>query len=172
MENKNENQIILKAINDYEKALVLLDEYDHQTLKKPNGILDIYKINYDECRIIIDSYKDRFGNLFGIEKDNSFKSSINVIYQTAFGKDVYPSAEEKAANLLYFIVKNHSFIDGNKRIAASIFLYYLDRNNMLYINDKKIISDSSLVSLTILLAESKPEEKEIMIKLIMNYLNI
>ena len=110
--------------------------------------------------------------IFGVEKDGSFNSSINAIYQSAFSEDVYKSIEEKAANLLYFITKNHSFIDGNKRIAASIFLFFLDRNNILYINNKKRLSDSTLVAITILIAESKPEEKEIIIDLLMNILVI
>lgn len=111
-------------------------------------------------------------NIFGVEKDNSFHSSINAIYQSAFGEDVYKTIEEKDTNLLYFITKNHSFIDGNKRIAASIFLYFLDKNNMLYINNAKRLQDSTLVAMTILIAESNPIEKEIIIDLIMNFLTI
>lgn len=108
--------------------------------------------------------------IFGIEKDDSFHSSINAIYQSAFGKDVYETIEEKAANLLYFITKNHSFIDGNKRIAASIFLHFLKKNDLLYLNNDKRLSDSTLVAITILIAESKPNEKDITIDLIMNFL--
>lgn len=160
-----------RVINDYDKALSLLDDYDHQCVIKPKGHKDVYKLEYKECRELIDSMKFE-SSIFGVEKDGSFNSSINAIYQTAFGEEVYESIEEKAANLLYFIVKNHSFVDGNKRIAASIFLYFLDRNNVLYKNNNKILSDSSLVAITILIAESKPDEREIIIKLIMNFLLI
>lgn len=167
----DEGNKILQTIIDYNRALSLLDDYDHQTLVRPNGTLGYYKITYEECRKIIDSM--RFDSkIFGVEKDGSFNSSINAIYQTAFGEDVYKTVEEKGANLLYFIVKNHSFVDGNKRIAASIFLYFLDRNNILYIDGVKRLSDSALVALTILIAESKPDEKEIIIDLIMNFLTM
>lgn len=167
----NEENNIFKSIIDYEKALSLLDDYDHQCLVKPSGTFGCYKLTYEECRKIIDSMKFD-SKIFGVEKDGSFNSSINTIYQTAFGEDVYKTVEEKGANLLYFIVKNHSFVDGNKRIAASIFLYFLDRNNILYIDGVKRLSDSALVALTILIAESKPEEKEIIIDLIMNFLTM
>lgn len=162
---------ILKAINDYEKALSLLDDYDHQTLKDIQGNKECYRINYQECRQIINSMQFD-SDIFGVEKDGSFNSSINAIYQSAFGIDVYKTAQEKAANLLYFITKNHSFVDGNKRIAASIFIYFLYKNNLLYQNNKKILSDASLVAMTILIAESKTEEKDIIIKLIINIMSI
>ena len=136
----DEGNKILQTIIDYNKALSLLDDYDHQCLKRPTGTLGCYKITYEECRKIIDAMKFD-SKIFGVEKDGSFNSSINAIYQSAFGEDVYKSTEEKneekGANLLYFIVKNHSFVDGNKRIAASIFLYFLERNNILYVNDLK-----------------------------------
>ena len=167
----NEEKQILKVINDYDKALSLLDDYDHQTLKKPKGITDCYKLTYNECRKIIDSMKFD-STIFGVEKDGSFNSSINTIYQTAFGEEVYKTVEEKAVNLLYFITKNHSFVDGNKRIAASIFIYFLYKNNLLYINNQKRLSDSTIVAITILIAQSKPEEKETIIKLIMNFLKM
>ena len=167
----DEGNKILETIINYNKALSLLDDYDHQVLSKPDGTLGCYKITYDECRKIIDSMKFE-STIFGVEKDGSFNSSINAIYQSAFGEDVYKSIEEKAANLLYFITKNHSFIDGNKRIAASIFLYFLDKNSLLYINGNKRLSDAALVAITILIAESKPEEKEIIIDLIMNFLTM
>lgn len=167
----DEGNKILETIINYNKALSLLDDYDHQVLSKPYGTLGCYKITYDECRKIIDSMKFE-STIFGVEKDESFNSSINAIYQSAFGEDVYKSIEEKAANLLYFITKNHSFIDGNKRIAASIFLYFLDKNSLLYINGNKRLSDAALVAITILIAESKPEEKEIIIDLIMNFLTM
>lgn len=165
----NEGSRILETIINYNKALSLLDDYDHQTLSKPDGTLGCYRITYEECRKIIDSMKFE-STIFGVEKDGSFNSSINAIYQSAFGEDIYKSIEEKAANLLYFITKNHSFVDGNKRIAASTFLYFLDKNGLLYRNGNKILSDSALVAITILIAESKPEEKEIIIDLIMNFL--
>lgn len=161
---------IMKVINDYGKALTLLDDYDHMCLKPVKGKVLAYKLEYDECRMLIDSMKFD-SSLFGLEKDRSFKSSISTIYQTAFGSEVYPSVEEKAANLLYFIVKNHSFCDGNKRIAASLFLYFLDRNDALYLNGKKVFSDEALVATTILIAESKPEEKDIIIRLITNFIH-
>ena len=167
----DEGNKILQTIIDYNKALSLLDDYDHQCLKRPTGTLGCYKITYEECRKIIDAMKFD-SKIFGVEKDGSFNSSINAIYQSAFGEDVYKSTEEKGANLLYFIVKNHSFVDGNKRIAASIFLYFLDRNNILYVNGIKRLSDSALVALTILIAESKPEEKEIIVDLVMNFLTM
>lgn len=161
---------IMKVIDDYDKALTLLDDYDHMSLKPVKGKNLSYKLEYDECRMLIDLMKFD-SDLFGLEKDGSFKSSISAIYQTAFGSDVYPSIEEKAANLLYFIVKNHSFCDGNKRIAASLFLYFLDRNNALYLDGNKVFSDEALVATTILIAESKPEEKDTIIRLITNFLN-
>ena len=142
---------------------------DYQRMKKPKGTKDIYVLTYEECRKVIDSMKfNETSTLFGNEKDNSFKGSIGNIYQSFNGKDVYESLEEKAANLLYFVTKNHSFSDGNKRIAATMFLYFLDKNNALFNNGEKLIDDHTLVALTIMIAESKPEEKEIMINVIMN----
>ena len=149
----------------------LLDDYDHQCLKRPKGIKETYRISYDECRSIIDKMSFN-SDLFGKERDGSFNSSINAIYQSMFGKDLYETREEKAANLLYFIVKNHSFYDGNKRIAASIFIYFLYKNNMLFHNNEKIIDDATLVAITILIAESKPEEKETIISLLMTFINV
>ena len=160
---------ILSVIENYSTALNMLDDYDHQALRKPKGRNATYVINYQECRDVID--KMRFGNdssIFGNEKDDSFKGSIGAIYQTFGGKDVYPSLEEKAANLLYFVTKNHSFSDGNKRIAATMFLYFLDMNEVLYSAGEKVIDDYTLVALTIMIAESRPEEKEMMINVVMN----
>ncbi len=161
---------VLTVIERYSSALDLLDDYDHQSLRRPSGTEAVYVLNYEECRHVIDSM--RFGNgsaLFGNEKDDSFKGSIGAIYQTFGGQDVYPSTEEKAANLLYLVTKNHSFSDGNKRIAAALFLYFLDRNGKLYDeNGDKRLDDHTLVALTILVAESRPEEKETMISVIMN----
>ena len=162
---------ILSVIEKYSLALDLLDAYDHQNMKRPEGGNTIYILSYEECRKVIDSMSyGESGNVFGNEKDDSFKGSIGAIYQTFAGQEVYPSLEEKAANLLYFITKNHSFSDGNKRIAAAIFLYFMDRNQALFLDDEKIISDHTLVALTIMIAESRPDEKEMMISVIMNCL--
>lgn len=171
-ENKLDARQILDVIEQYTVALDLLDDYDHQRIGKPKGNLSTYVISYEECREVISRMK--FGtdsDLFGNEKDDSFKGSIGAIYQTFAGEDVYPSVEEKAANLLYFVTKNHSFSDGNKRIAATIFLYFLEKNEMLFIEGKKIIEDYTLVAITIMIAESKPDEKETMVKLVMNFLS-
>ncbi len=161
---------VLTVIERYSAALTLLDSYDHQTLKKPEGSDAVYVLNYEECRAVIDSM--RFGDeseLFGKEKDDSFRGSIGNIYQTFGGQELYPTLEEKAANLLYLVTKNHSFVDGNKRIAATMFLYFLDRNGMLFDeNGGKRIDDHTLVALTIMIAESRPEEKETMVSVIMN----
>lgn len=160
---------VLSVIEKYNIALDLLDDYDHQCMSKPKGNKSIYTITYEECRKIIDEMK--YGNdstVFGNEKDESFKGSIGAIYQSIGGEDAYPSLEEKAANLLYFVTKNHSFSDGNKRIAAAMFLYFLDRNNALFVDGNKSIDDHTLVALTIMIAESKPAEKEMMINVIMN----
>ncbi len=163
---------VLSVIERYNHALNLLDAYDHQNMTRPSGSQSTYVLTYDECRKIIDSM--RFGDsssLFGNEKDDSFKGSIGAIYQSFNGEELYSSLEEKAANLLYFVTKNHSFSDGNKRIAATIFLYFLERNNALIIDGEKAIDDFTLVALTIMIAESKPEEKEMMVSVIMNCLN-
>ena len=169
-QNDLDSRQVLSVIERYSNALDLLDDYDHQTMKRPNGTEAAYVLTYEECRHVIDQM--RFGNesdLFGREKDDSFKGSIGNIYQSFGGQDVYPSLEEKAANLLYFVTKNHSFLDGNKRIAATMFLYFLDRNGMLYDTDgNKTLDDHTLVALTIMIAESRPEEKEMMVSVIMN----
>lgn len=166
-----ESSQILSVVEQYTKALDLLDDYDHLCVKKPDGTTETYRITYEECRKVIESM--RYGtesSLFGNEKDGSFEGSIGAIYQTFGGKDVYPTVQEKAANLLYFITKNHSFSDGNKRIAATIFLYFLDKNNLLFKNNTKQIEDNTLVALTIMIAESKPDEKELMVNLVMQFL--
>ena len=158
-ENSLDAKQVLTVVERYSTALDLLDSYDHQT----------YRLTYEECRQVIDSMN--FGeasNLFGREKDDSFKGSIGNIYQSFAGEEIYPSLEEKAANLLYFVTKNHSFLDGNKRIAATMFLYFLDKNGILFIDGEKLIDDHTLVALTIMIAESRPEEKEIMIDVIIN----
>ncbi len=168
-ENSLDARQVLTVIERYNTALDLLDDYDHQTMKRPKGNATTYRLTYEECRQVIESMK--FGadsDLFGNEKDDSFKGSIGNIYQSFGGEDLYPTVEEKAANLLYFVTKNHSFSDGNKRIAATMFLYFLDRNGILFMDDKKLIDDHTLVALTIMIAESKPEEKEMMVSVIMN----
>lgn len=166
-----ETRQVLDIVQSYTLALDLLDDYDHQRLSVPEGDVTTYILDYDECRWVIDGM--RFGgesDLFGVEKDESFKGSIGSIYQSFAGEELYPSLQEKAANLLYFVVKNHSFLDGNKRIAAMMFLYFLDRNGALFCGDRKLVDDSTLVAITIMIAESKPEEKDAMIALVMNML--
>ncbi len=168
-ENTLDAKQVLSVIEKYNTALDLLDAYDHQTMKRPKGKEATYVLTYEECRKLIDSMKfNSDSELFGNERDESFKGSIGAIYQSFAGADVYPSLEEKAANLLYFVTKNHSFSDGNKRIAATMFLYFLDRNGVLFHEDVKLIDDHTLVALTIMIAESMPEEKEMMISVIMN----
>lgn len=160
---------VLTVVERYNKALDLLDYYDHQKLEKPKGNKTTYILTYEECRKVIDEMKfSSDSKLFVNEKDDSFKGSIGNIYQSFAGVDIYPSLEEKAANLLYFVTKNHSFSDGNKRIAAIMFLYFLDRNDVLFRNHEKLIDDHTLVALVIMIAESKLEEKDVMISIIMN----
>lgn len=170
-DNQLDKTQILSVVESYTQALNLLDDYDHQKVNKPEGNSSTYVLTYAECRTIIDQMKFASeSDLFGNEKDDSFKGSIGDIYQTFGGKELYPSLQEKAANLLYFITKNHSFNDGNKRIAATMFLYFLDKNNWLFENGVKRIADNTLVALTIMIAESKPVEKELMVNLVMNFL--
>lgn len=163
---------VLDVVKRYTRALNLLDDYDHQTLVRPQGSKNAYVLTYEECRSFIDSMRfSEQSDLFGNEKDDSFKGTLGAIYQGFGGVEIYPSIEEKAANLLYFIVKNHSFSDGNKRIAAALFLYFLDKNGVLFDESgEKRLADSTLVAVTIMIAESKPEEKETMISLVMNFL--
>lgn len=163
---------VLSVVEKFTVALDLLDDYDHQRIEKPKGNASTYILTYEECKEVIANMKfSADSDLFGNEKDESFAGSIGSIYQTFGGIDIYPSAEEKAANLLYFVTKNHSFVDGNKRIAATMFLYFLEKNGMLFVDGEKIIEDYTLVAITIMIAESKPEEKETMVKLVMNFLN-
>jgi len=173
--SNDESRGLLEIISDYSYALDILDKYDYQSLKIENITTDeIYQLTYKEAIEQIQMTKRVYGNsdLFGKEKDKSFRSSIATIYQT-FGKvDLYPSVEEKAANLLYFVVKNHSFTDGNKRIAAFLFLYFLEKNSILRTTTgKKRIADNTLVALTLMIAISRPEEKETMVKIIVNLIN-
>lgn len=166
---------LLKIISDYAYALDILDQYDYQRLEiKDTSGKETYRLTYEEAMNQIITAKKAHGNsdLFGHEKDNSFESSISTIYQTFGGEDLYPSIEEKAANLLYFITKNHSFSDGNKRIAAFLFIYFLEKNGVLYdrIGNKRI-GDNTLVALTLMIAVSKPDEKDTMVKVIVNLIN-
>jgi len=165
-------QQVLSVIERYTSALDLLDAYDHQRIGKPKGRKAKSRLTYPECRAFIDAM--RFGSesaLFGNEKDESFKGSLGAIYQTFDGKELYPTVEEKAANLLYFIIKNHAFSDGNKRIGAALFLYFLNKNRMLLTaSGAKRIADHTLVALTLMIAESKPNEREIMVNLVMTFL--
>ena len=168
----NEAQEIIKVINNYSNALDLLDDYDHKRIIKPNGTKDNKKITYEDCLNIIT--KLRFSNdsdLFAVERNQGLKEIIGTIYQSFDGKDLYPTTEEKAANFLYLIIKNHAFIDGNKRIAATLFIYFLEFYNILYIENKQIIDNNTLVAITLLIAESNPKEKNILTDLVMNFLN-
>ena len=168
-ENALDSQQVLSVIESYNEALELLDAYDHQTLTRPKGNKATYILTYEECMEVIRSMRfDAESDLFGREKDDSFKGSIGNIYQSFGDIDVYASLEEKAANLLYFVTKNHSFFDGNKRIAATVFLYFLDKNQALFFEGRKRIEDAALVALTIMIAESRPEEKEMMVSVVMN----
>lgn len=165
---------VLRVVNEYSKALELLDKYDHQCITAPEGNKCIYWLKYDECMQLIKNMEfSASSGIFGLEKEpGKLESILSAIYQTAFGQEVYPTLEEKAANLLYFVVKDHPFNDGCKRIAAALFLYFLDRNKALFNKDgKKIISNSALVAITLMVAESKPEEKDLMINLILNFLH-
>ena len=163
---------LAKVINEYTRALDLLDSYDHQTLVKPKGAKSDYVMTYSEAREIIYSMKfNEMSSVFGVEKEKGkLNGIIEQVYQNVFGQELYPSIEEKAAHLLYFLVKDHPFADGCKRIAATLFINFLYRNNHLYRNNKQIISNEALVAITILTAESNPSEMEIIVKLIMNLL--
>ena len=173
IETVNEAQNVTKILDNFAKGLNLLDNFDHKTLdSKGTTIKEAVLIKEQEYLKIVDKMKSEFASdVFGVPKDNSFASSINQIYQTFDGKDCYPTLEEKAATLLYLITKNHSFSDGNKRIAASCFLYFLDRNDMLYKNGLPIIDASALFALTLLIAESKPEEMDVMKQIVVSVLN-
>ena len=171
----SESQGILAILDKYSHALTVLDNYDHQRLKiEGTHKVEQAPITYEEAiaQIRLWQQQERLGGLFGNEKDDSFKGSLATIYQTFGGEELYPSIEEKAANLLYFIVKNHSFSDGNKRIAAAIFVWFLERHNYLYnAEGEKRIADNALVAFTLLIAESKPEEKDTIVKVIINLIN-
>ena len=162
---------ILDIVESYIDVFKLLDEYDRESIDRPKGQTGIYTLEYELCMRLIAQMRSRFtSDLFGVEKDESFRSSISVINQSFGGQDLYLSVQEKAANLLYLIIKNHSFLDGNKRIGCSLFLYYLDRNGLLFRGLDKRIADSTLVAVALMIAESRPVEKESMVSLVMNFL--
>ena len=163
---------ILKVIGKYSKALDLLDDYDHKTLEKPKGSSSEKQIKYDDCIKIINKLRfNEESDIFAIERNKGLEAIIGNIYQTFDGDDVYKSIEEKAANFLYMIVKNHVFVDGNKRIAATLFIYFLSFYDILYKDNNHVIDNNTLASLTLLIAQSNPKEKEVMIGLVMNILN-
>lgn len=167
----NDAKEILKVIGDYSKALDLLDDYDHRTLKKIDGNIDERKIEYSECIEIINKLKfNEESTLFAVERDKGLESIIGNIYQSFAGQDIYKSIEEKGANFLYLIVKNHVFADGNKRIAATLFIYFLNFYGILYKDGKQTIDNNTLTALTLLIAESNPKEKDVIIDLVMNFL--
>ena len=162
---------ILKVITSYTKALDLLDDYDHKTLKVKGINKSLKRIDYNECMNIINTLKfNESSDIFALERDNGFKTIIDTIYQTFDGKELYKTTEEKAANFLYLTVKNHAFIDGNKRIAATMFIYFLNYYNMLYKDNSLVIDNNTLTALTLLIAESNPKEKDLITALIMNFL--
>ena len=163
---------ILKVIGGYSKALDLLDDYDHRTLKKIKGNTDERMIKYDDCLQVIEKLRfNQESTLFAVERDKGLESIIGNIYQSFAGQDIYKSIEEKGANFLYLIVKNHVFADGNKRIAATLFIYFLNFYGILYKDGKQTIDNNTLAALTLLIAESNPKEKEVIIDLVMNFLN-
>ena len=168
----NDVKEILKVIGDYSRALDLLDDYDHKTLKKIDGNIDERKIEYKECIEVINKLRfNEESSLFAVERDKGLESIIRNIYQSFDGQDIYKSIEEKGANFLYLIVKNHVFTDGNKRIAATLFIYFLNFYGILYKDGEQTIDNNTLTALTLLIAESNPKEKEVIIDLVMNFLN-
>lgn len=168
----SEAQEIIKVINNYSNALNLLDCYDHKLITRPSGTKNNKKITYEDCISIVNKLKfNSDSNLFALERDNGLKAIIDTIYQSFDGKDLYSSVQEKAANFLYLITKNHTFIDGNKRIAATLFIYFLEFYNILYKGNRQVIDNNTLVAITLLIAESNPKEKNILIDLVMNFLN-
>ena len=167
----DEGKEIIKIINNYSNGLNLLDNYDHKSIRKPKGTTNKNIITYEECMDIINKLKfNNDSNLFALERNDGLKEILGAIYQSFNGKDVYPSIEEKSANFLYMIIKNHVFIDGNKRIGATLFIYFLNYYKILYIDNIQIIDNNTLVALTLLIAQSNPKEKEILIDLVMNFL--
>ena len=162
---------VIKVINSYSSALDLLDDYDHRKVVKPKGTKSNDMITYENCLDIISLLKfNNDSDIFALERNQGLKSIINNIYQTFGGEDVYPTIEEKASNFLYLIIKNHTFIDGNKRIGATLFIYFLEYYNILLKNNKRVLDNNTLVALTLLIAQSNPKEKGIIIDLVMNFL--
>ncbi len=169
--DSNEAKQIIKVINNYSNALNLLDDYDHKTIKKPKGTNNNNIITYEECINVINDLKfNNDSDLFALERNKGLKGIIGNIYQSFDGKDLYPTIEEKCSNLLYLVIKNHVFIDGNKRIGATLFIYFLNYYNILYKDNKQVIDNNTLVAITILIAQSNPKEKEVIIDLLMNFL--
>lgn len=167
-----EAQEIIKVINNYSNALNLLDDYDHKRITKPNGTKNNKQVTYEDCMNIVGKLKfNSDSDLFALERNEGLKAIIGTIYQSFDGNDLYPTIEEKAANFLYLITKNHTFIDGNKRIAATLFIYFLEFYNILYNENGQVIDNNTLVAITLLIAQSNPKEKEILIDLVMNFLN-
>lgn len=167
----NEAQEIIKVINNYSTALDLLDDYDYKRVTKPKGTRNNKVITYEECKSIINRLKfNNNSDLFALERNDGLKAILGAIYQSFGGNDLYPTIEEKSANLLYMAVKNHVFIDGNKRIAATLFIYFLNFYGILYRQSKQVIDNNTLVALTLMIAESNPQEKDVIIDLIMNFL--
>ena len=168
---ESESREIIKVISEYSNALNLLDDYDYKRINKPKGITNDKIITYKECIDVINKLKfNNESSLFALERNKGLKEIIGTIYNTFDGKDLYSTIEEKASNFLYLIIKNHVFIDGNKRIAATLFIYFLNYYNILYKDNKQVIDNNTLVAVTLLIAESNPKEKEILIDLVMNFL--
>ena len=168
----SEAQEIIKVINNYSNALNLLDDYDHKRITKPNGTKNNKQVTYEDCMYIVGKLKfNSDSDLFALERNEGLKAIIGTIYQSFDGNDLYPTIEEKAANFLYLITKNHTFIDGNKRIAATLFIYFLEFYNILYNENGQVIDNNTLVAITLLIAQSNPKEKDILIDLVMNFLN-
>ena len=167
----NEAQEIIKVINNYKDALSLLDDYDNKKISKPKGTTNNKQITYEECIDIIKKLKfNNESNLFALERNQGLKEIIGTIYQSFDGKDLYQTTEEKGANFLYLIIKNHTFIDGNKRIGATLFIYFLEYYNLLYRDNRQVIDNNTLVAITLLIAQSNPKGKDILIDLVMNFL--
>ena len=166
-----EAKSIIKVINNYSSALELLDKYDYKKISRPKGTKNDRRITYEDCINVINELKfNNNSDLFALERDNGLKGIIDNIYSTFDGKELYPTTEEKAANMLYLVTKNHVFIDGNKRIAATLFIYFLNFYNLLYNDNGMVIDNNTLVAVTILIAQSDPKEKEVLVDLVMNFL--
>ena len=170
----DEATALLRVVGEYSRALDLLDDYDHQRVRVPDAsIKTVHMMSHEEALRIVGQLRERFGEsaLFGVEKDKGLESALGAVIQTAGGKDVYPNLEEKAAHLLYFLVKNHAFVDGNKRIAAALFLWFLERNGALYDpSGERLISNAALVAMTLMIAESRPEERDVLVRIVTHLL--